>query len=389
MTTAWVHIEMSSMLNRLHRLHVTAILAVLLPLLLFPELLFFNQSIFFMDLAWYHYPLRAYIADAWRAGTLPLWNPYSWNGFPLLAEYEVGALGPVNALFLLPIPTYQSLNLLLLSHIAIAGAGAYALARVVGVSRYSALIASLTFSCGGYAMAQYVRLNILIGSAYVPLILALLLRANATNRVRYSIAAGVVFALQILSSQPQVPYFTLILIGVFTLYALIQRMQSLAVRNWSTLFLVIFYSAIICLIGLGLSAPQWVSSLELLALSRRAQGLSVDSQLLLSMPPTSVLTLFFPRLFLLSTSSWRGTGVYDEFHYYLGLIPLVCLALAWLRRRELIIRFALIVLCVSLILALGRFTPAYELTSYLPLMSSFRVPAIHSNDQTLNELRAC
>ena len=69
MTTAWVHIEMSSMLNRLHRLHVTAILAVLLPLLLFPELLFFNQSIFFMDLAWYHYPLRAYIADAWRAGT--------------------------------------------------------------------------------------------------------------------------------------------------------------------------------------------------------------------------------------------------------------------------------------------------------------------------------
>ena len=47
------------------------------------------------------------------------------------------------------------------------------------------------------------------------------------------------------------------------------------------------------------------------------------------MPPTSVLTFFFPRLFLLTTASWRGTGIYDEFHFYPGLIPLVCVALGW------------------------------------------------------------
>ena len=355
--------------------NVAVLLAALLPPLLFPKAVLQAQSFYFYDLAWIHYPLRSYIADLWKSGTWPLWNPYSWNGFPLLAESEVGALSPVNALFFLPLPTYQSFNLLILLHTVVAGLSAYALARQTRVRQGSALIAALSYACGGYIMGQLLNLNIMIGSAWAPLILALALSAWERRRARDAMLAGLVLALQIYSSHPQVPYYTLILLGIFAIYGVLRGWQIDERKTWHAFIQSAGYLAITLFIGLGLSAPQWVTGLELLALSRRAQGLAMEAQLSYSMPPISLLALIFPRLFVSQVESFRSTGAFLEFHFYLGLIPLVCAALAMLRRHELIVRFAFVLALIAFILALGRFTPVYRIVSHLPLLSSFRVPS--------------
>ena len=79
---------------------VAVLAAALLPILVFPEVVLQGQSFYFEDLSWFHLPLRMLIADLWKSGTWPLWNPYSYNGFPLLAEFQVGALSPQNWVFL-------------------------------------------------------------------------------------------------------------------------------------------------------------------------------------------------------------------------------------------------------------------------------------------------
>ena len=33
----------------------------------------------------YYYPMRVHVAEVLRQGDLPLWNPYVFSGFPLLA----------------------------------------------------------------------------------------------------------------------------------------------------------------------------------------------------------------------------------------------------------------------------------------------------------------
>ncbi|MBI5876065.1 MAG: YfhO family protein [Chloroflexi bacterium] len=365
-------------MTRLRQISLPALLAFLLPPFFYPEQLLFGQSFYFMDLAWFHYPLRAYIADLWRSGTLPLWNPYSWMGFPLLAESEAGALGIVNAVFLLPIETWQALNLLVLLHAAVAGLCAYALARQCGASPWASLLAALSYAGGGWLTAELTNLNIMIGAAWAPLIGALLLHAIERRSARTAILAGIVFALQITSAHPQMPYYTIILFGAFTAWGLYQRRQSERSRGvplWRIAGESGALAALAGAIGIGLSAPQWLTGLELLSLSRRAQGLPEQAQQMLSLPPVNVLALIFPRLFLLPTATWRTTGIFDEFHFYLGLIPLVCLAAAALRRDRPVVLFAFLLAALSAVLALGHFTPVYAIASGLPLLSSFRIPA--------------
>src|SRR3569832_956755 len=45
-------------------------------------------------------PLRVEAARQWRAGHVPLWNPWKRAGMPLLADTTAGALYPGNVPFL-------------------------------------------------------------------------------------------------------------------------------------------------------------------------------------------------------------------------------------------------------------------------------------------------
>lgn len=355
---------------------LAALLAALLPPLMFPEVLFLGHTFYFMDLGWFHYPLRVLIADLWKAGHWPLWNPYTWNGFPLLAESAASALSPLNFPFWLPIASYQAFNLEILLHASIAGLSAFALARQVGVSAGGALLAALSYACGGYLMTQVICLEMMIGSAWAPLICALLLSAMERQRARDALLGGLLLALQIYSTHPQASYYTLVLLSALALYGAWRVRQSDTRRSWRVLARPFLYLAVIVFVGAGLSAPQITTGLELLSESRRAEGLAAEAQTYLSMPPNSFLTLIFPRLFLVPANSWRTTGIYDEFHFYLGLIPLVCvaLALAAARRGDALARFSFLIVLATVILALGRFTPMYALVTQIPGLSFFRGP---------------
>ncbi|MBI1800896.1 MAG: YfhO family protein [Chloroflexi bacterium] len=401
----------SSLVTR-HSSTAAALACAFLPLLFFPELLFQGQSLYFADLNWFHYPLRLLVVSFWKAGVWPLWNPYAWNGYPLLAYADPGALSPLNALFLLPVETYQALNGLVLLHIAIAGLGAYALARQTGISRGGAGLAALSFAGGGHLMASVANLNIMIGLAWAPLIWALLISATPKQRAREATLGGLALALQIYSSHPQAVYFTVILLGSYALADALRGWRPFSPRPslgegpgaklralsplpylgegpWAKLRALsplpylgegpgvrLRAFAWLLLVGVGLSAPQWITTLEAIPLSVRAQGLAAGAQTHLSLPPDSLMALLFPRLFFKVADNWRTTGIYDEFHFYLGLIPLVCVALAALApaRGEWIVRFSFVVALGSLILALGHFTPVYGLLSPLALFSFVRAP---------------
>ena len=53
------------------------------------------------DLADFFWPMKAYTAERWAAGGVPLWNPLSGCGEPWLAQLQSGALYPGDLPFLL------------------------------------------------------------------------------------------------------------------------------------------------------------------------------------------------------------------------------------------------------------------------------------------------
>ena len=65
------------------------------------------------------YPWKNLVIDFWKQGSIPLWNPYSFSGTPLLANYQSAALSPLNLLYLiLPFIDAWSIAVLLQSLLA-------------------------------------------------------------------------------------------------------------------------------------------------------------------------------------------------------------------------------------------------------------------------------
>ena len=71
--------------------HFAILLAVLL-LASFPLVIFGCRSFFTRDFANFGYPLAWHVQQSYRAGEIPLWNPYNFAGLPFLAQWNTLAL---------------------------------------------------------------------------------------------------------------------------------------------------------------------------------------------------------------------------------------------------------------------------------------------------------
>jgi len=83
-----------------------------------------------------------------KSGTLPLWNPYLFNGFPLLSDPQAATFYPINWLNLL-LPVTMGISWYLLAHILIAGFGMFAFVKYRGGEWFPSLLAGVVFAFGG------------------------------------------------------------------------------------------------------------------------------------------------------------------------------------------------------------------------------------------------
>ena len=182
---------------------VIIIFLALLPLLFFWRLFTPNPAdlmhITAGDFTEQYFPLRAFTAQEWVNGRVPLWNPYLYGGQPALADIQSGALYPphvIEALLLgwlgplvgieIGFPLW-ALQLQVIAHFALAAVGTYLFVRHLALSsnvsrrraRFAGVIAALVFTYGGYLTGFPVQqMTILAVSAWLPWVLWALSAAN-------------------------------------------------------------------------------------------------------------------------------------------------------------------------------------------------------------------
>src|SRR5258706_4632243 len=100
-----------------------------------------------LDLADFFWPMKAYTAERWAAGSVPLWNPLAGCGEPWLAQLQSGVLYPGDAPFFLPWPWGPLAAIAL--HIVIAAAGMAVFLDGLGTSRPASLAGAAVFAAGG------------------------------------------------------------------------------------------------------------------------------------------------------------------------------------------------------------------------------------------------
>lgn len=358
---------------------------VTLPFFYFWRVTIGSQAFSGGDLYNFFLPIRFELARALAVGRLPLWTPNLDSGFPLFAEGQVGALYPLNTLFLRFFPLPFALSYTVLAHIAWALIGMYLFCRSSRVQVGGSLLAAFSFGFSGFFLAHIPHPAMSTVAAWLPWLLYFQNKFWQNASVQSS--SGLVWlflislsmGLEWLAGSPQLALYNGCVFAIFgilgarfwhrsvsEIYAhnLAQRIRALAK--------VVVLTLLPILAGGAIGAVQLLPTSELLSLSIRAKETNAQFFANLAIDSGTLSQFIFPLSVLVD----KEPSLYDqELWYYFGVAPLLlaCLAprLRWDARTVIFFVFGL--LAVSL--ALGEATPFYQLLSTLPLINRFRVPA--------------
>jgi hypothetical protein len=184
--------------------------AILLIALLFGRTLICDEQLAFRDAGHFYYPLFEQQFQEWRGGRVPLWNPHENGGEPLAANPTASVFYPGKILLaLLPFPlAYKTY---LVGHLLLAAGNAYAAARLFGLGRAGASMASLGYAGSGFVLFQVYNIVFLVGAAWLPWGMLASYRLLDRQTIGWVGVAGASLALSILGGDPQTAQMILVL----------------------------------------------------------------------------------------------------------------------------------------------------------------------------------
>jgi hypothetical protein len=206
-------------------------------------------------------------AREWRAGRIPLWDPWQWMGQPLPGQMQPAVTAPANLIFL-PLKPETKLPILFwnLYFLCIrwgGAVGAYRLARSLGCRRASALLAGFSFATLGW-FAFAMRPQMAMSAMWAPWALMYLLRAaERADGLRQAALGGFFLGLCWLGGHHQAPLF--ISVGFLLIWAGFLVSSPRRWRAAAVFWMLALTTAAVALLPAmeyGRRAVRWVGTAE-------------------------------------------------------------------------------------------------------------------------------
>lgn len=159
-------------------------------------------------------PYYMLVGRMWHSGEVPLWNTESGFGAPLLADPQALAFSILHLPMAIS-PTIGTYNLVLVLELVVLAVGAYALGRVLGLTRLPSAFLAITLACCPFEQ-WYLEL---LGNGYclIPFLLAAFLHTARTLSLGSALLAGVASAVLILSAHPELSFCSITVAGLLLL----------------------------------------------------------------------------------------------------------------------------------------------------------------------------
>lgn len=308
------------------------------------------------------YPRRHLLTEAIRSGQVPLWNPYTMTGTPIIANPNFQPFYLPNWVAALIWPAHRALVWLAWLHLILTGGFMYLFLRRHRLHWLAALLGGGIWLLNGYLVVWLENPHRLSTLAWLPGILWAFETAVQKKRVAYAAAGGLFLGLAILGGQMQFIFAFGILLGV---YALV-RLAQLAYRQRIWPRQAMLYLALIGLLGLGIGAVTLLPAAEFAAFSQRTQ-FTPDSIQQTRWPWQQLVTLVAPDFYgnPVNESGYWGVSNYAEMTAYFGVAALLmALMTPLVARRRQFLWAALACTAVSLSIVLG--TPLVRLLFLFP-----------------------
>jgi len=329
----------------------------ILVLIWFKDVIFYSNIFSYADLGRYFYPIREFAADSIKNGHIPLWNPYLQNGTPFLAILQGCIFYPVSIVYYLSGSFEGAFNWYIILHFFLGAVFMYILMRYWDFSKAASSISSLVFVFGGY-LSSVINMNTSLSSViWLPLVFLFFDMTLRRKRLAPAMLTGIFLSIQFLGGEPTIIYSTLWLLFLYFLgFCFFSYKNIKDIIRSSFLFLVAVS------LWVFITSIQLLPFLELLLNSTRGQPEGFKFVTHWSLSPAELLSFFIPHILGNTTVPAGHFAVQDWItSFYIGIMPIILILFGLFAKPNKKTKFFGIILTISLILALGKYTPLYRL----------------------------
>lgn len=357
-------------------------LAVLLSevLLFYRHILFSRNYAIPWDFRYYHMPIMHVMAKGIGNGELPLWDPYTYCGFPVYANICAQLFYPPTMLVFLLNRLTGGKHLLYLfeiqviAHVFLGGVFAYWLLRRLGTGRAAAVAGATVYQLGAYFSTQTQHLGAMDAAAWLPLAWLCTIALSRKFEWRWLAGLSVALAMCVLSGFPAVT--AAVFVSCFLLAGVLLLLRQASFR-------LPFYLAAGCLWAALISAIQLVPTMELTrrsVASFRSDWSATGGGVIVNALITMVIPNYF-HVFQFNGVTWSLPWNVTFLYLYCGIggLLLALTALVFVRSRRVAV-FALMT-ALSALWMLGDKTPVgrtifLSLPKFIqnPLYAEFSMP---------------
>jgi hypothetical protein len=285
--------------------------------------------------------------EAVQGGEWPMWDPYSFAGFPYAANSQSQLYYPLTwLLWLLPLSGH--IQVLAVFNIWVAGVGTYLFTRRLRLSRVAAFVAGLAFTGSGIMQLVIEQWGVSSVYGWLPWVLYASDRALIERHPGWTAAACAAVALQLVAGHVQYAVYTLFVLGVWVLWRMVTPLRERRLRLAGEYAL---RSVAIVALGVGAALVHLAPLFELSAHSGRA-GTRVSSN---SPPLYTMLRSLAPEFF--GDGGNIGSPLVFNDLWYAGIVTLflALVAVALRPRAQAWVWAALAGVAVAVAYGIGPF----------------------------------
>jgi len=339
-------------------------IAFITVLFFFYPIIFSEQTLYFRDIQAIFYPIKYFLAQSLKSGSIPFWCPLYFCGAPFMSDIQTGVFYLPSLIFL--IFSYPlSFNLYIVFHMFLCFCFVYLFIRGIRLSIPASIFSAIAYSYGGYVLSSINLLNNLTVITWLPAMLWSYQRALTLKSFFYYILTIFFLCLAILGGEPQLFIFSVIVTFCFGLVLISKNkinVNSFMIYNLT--FIIIITAALL------ITIIQWGPTFLDYQHSIRLKGFNFNEASQFSLSWDRLKHLLIPVSF--NQSFGREQAALNILFPHQGKIPwllsiypgllVTLLALVGaFYKPSLEKSFWMVLFLLGIVFALGNNTPFYNL----------------------------
>lgn len=315
------------------------------------------------------YPWRQILISNLKTGIFPLWNPYSFAGQPLLANFQSSAF-QINNLFFafLPFKSAWTVNIILPSILTAVFTYLFLTNlnfKTPKLSKTAAFFGATILPFSGFFIAWLEWGTIVTTAMWLPLILLTINKMFAKNSPYWLLILIFAVSQTFFSGHFQTTIYVFLAAFIFTLISLRDN------PNLKSFFFIIIGA----ILGILIASPQILPSYELTSFSARNTDQGYYSgRADWFIPAQHLIQIIAPDFFgNPATLNYWGVWNYGEFVSYFGIVPLSLALFSVLNsKKEKNAHFFIILFFISLVFGISNPISKIPYILNIPVISSLQ-----------------